>query len=283
MKIKYFLTLLLTLNFVSIYGQGAAKKDISPESPKPDLVFGRLINDPFFGLNINNDKFDETLIKQKIEESNRESSLTRLIEAVELNPDDQNLLRELGDCYLSQNKTVEALYCYNIILKKNNKDFSIYTRLQAASFQGDYIRMINSKPREKMDNLHFFQDFDYIQTAINNSASALKESLALQHYIYLLRLLLIKNDTYGINSSLTKDESKILVDAEALLKNIKTKSIKKTNISYLLGIVNYLKKDYKQALTELEKSLSRNELDVFKNEDILFIKGILAKNEKIRN
>jgi tetratricopeptide (TPR) repeat protein len=339
-----------------MHGQEPEKKDIISfiEFPKPDLNFGRLLNDPFFCLNIYNDKFDEAVIKQKIKDiekglskysnpqdlyelgnyyfdlsnydkalsyykqfldksdqvydsdikdlqkmfmlgdiyhtisridpsdkkTNLERSLTWLNNAAELNPDDQNLLMKLGDCYLSQNRTVEALYCYNKILKNNDLDFSIYTRLQAASFQGDYIRLINSKPKERIDNLHLFQDFDYIQTAINNSGHELKKSLTLQHYIYLLRLLLIRDDSNAKNVNLSKDEGEILNEAEELLKSINIKGIKKNNISYLSGIVNYLKKDYKHALSDIEKSLIGNRSDILKYDDILFINLFCLNNEK---
>ena len=353
MKIRYFLILLVFNLMLPTIGQEAEKKDIISfiEFPKPNLDFGRLINDPFLGLNIYNDKIDEASIKQKIkniekglskssnpqdyydlgnyytdlnnydkgikyykmfldksdeydldlkdlqkmtmlgdvyfsiskidtsyEISNLERSLFLFTKAVELNPDDQNLLMKLGDCYLSLNRTAEALSCYNKILKNNNEDFFIYAKLQAASFQGDYIRFIYNKAKEKIDNQNLFQNFDYIQTAINNAEQDLKESLTLQYNIYLLRLLLIKND-YPTIINLPKDEDQILDEAENLLKNINSKWIKKNNISYLLGIVNYLKKDYIQALSEFTKSLTGNKTDILRYDDMLFINIFLLNND----
>jgi tetratricopeptide (TPR) repeat protein len=308
MKLKPFIILFLILNFIfPIFGQDEKKEEETEEKeekdiisfiefPKPDLDFGKLLNDPFFCLNIYN-KIDETGAKQKIKDTekglsknsslqdyydkivNLERSLSLLTKAVELNPDDQNLLMKLGDCYLSLNKTAEALHCYNKILKNNKEDFLVYTRLQAASFQADYIRLIYSKPNDKIDNLRFFRDFEYIQTAIDNSTDDLRESLNLQRCIYLLRLLLIKEGIYGPAVNLAKDEGTILEEAEELLKNIHSKGIKKNDISYLLGIVNYLKKDYKQAAAEFSKSLSGNNTDILKYDDMLFINIYFLNNE----
>jgi len=105
-----------------------------------------------------------------------------------------------------------------------------------------------------------------------------QESLALRQHIDRLRLLLIKYG--GCAANINNSEDAVIDETESLLKNINIKGIKKNDISYLLGIVNYLKKDYKQALSEFEKSLIGNRTDVLKYDDILFINIFCSNNVK---
>ncbi|HNX24350.1 MAG TPA: tetratricopeptide repeat protein, partial [Spirochaetota bacterium] len=180
---------------------------------------------------------------------NLEKSLLFFTKAVELNPDNRSIWVKLGDCYLAAGKTTEALYCYNKVLEKNSKDFQIYSRLQAATFQRDYLKLSESKIEDRIEIQPVTQgfDFDYLETSINNSPDEFKEGLKLQHYIYLLRLMLINNNNFQFKSNpgIIKDEETILNEADKLLKSVRKENLDKLKLKYLSGIVNYLKKDYK--------------------------------------
>ena len=160
---------------------------------------------------------------------NLEKALVYLTKAAELNPDNSSILLMLGDCCLSLGKTTEALYCYNKVLEKND-DILIYARLQAASFQGDYLKLLASQSEDEVKNQPITRNFnfDYLETAINNSSSDLKISFKIQHYVYLIRLMLVKYDfssiknqpdSPGFNRLFSEEEKLILSEAENAFNN----------------------------------------------------------------
>lgn len=212
---------------------------------------------------------------------NLEKSLLFFTKAVELNPDNRSIWVKLGDCYLAAGKTTEALYCYNKVLEKNSKDFQIYSRLQAATFQRDYLKLSESKIEDRIEIQPVTQgfDFDYLETSINNSPDEFKEGLKLQHYIYLLRLMLINNNNFQFKSNpgIIKDEETILNEADKLLKSVRKENLNKLKLKYLSGIVNYLKKDYKKSISDFKEILSDNENPEFVYDDILFINSKFIK------
>jgi len=212
---------------------------------------------------------------------NLEKSLLFFTKAVELNPDNRSIWVKLGDCYLAAGKTTEALYCYNKVLEKNSKDFQIYSRLQAATFQRDYLKLSESKIEDRIEIQPVTQgfDFDYLETSINNSPDEFKEGLKLQHYIYLLRLMLINNNNFQFKSNpgIIKDEETILNEADKLLKSVRKENLDKLKLKYLSGIVNYLKKDYKKSISDFKEILNDNENPEFVYDDVLFINSKFIK------
>lgn len=205
------------------------------------------------------------------ESDNLQQSLLFFTKAIESDPDNDEIFLKLGDCYLSLGKTTEALFCYNKVLEKNN-DIEIYTRIQAASFQNDYLKLIESKNIDEIENQPITQyfNFDYLQTAINNSPESLKENLKIQQYIYLIRLLLIKNEfllkknyllSIDYNKRFSKDEFLILSEAEQIINNIEIKNVNIINKKYISGIVNYLKSDYNKSFSIFKE---------IPNDDILY-------------
>jgi len=213
---------------------------------------------------------------------NLEKALFFLTKAVELNQEDLLQWIKLGDCYLSLEKTTEALYCYNKVLEKKLNDFSIYTRLQAASFQRDYLKLSDSRPSEKIENQKITEgfNFDYLQIAIDNSPADFKDSIKLQHYVYLMRLMLLKSELYvknnqniplSFNTVFTKDEKIIIDEAANLVKSMRSKDIKNIDLIYLSGIINYLKSDYEKAISVFEEILKKEMNSELIYNDILFI------------
>jgi len=220
-----------------------------------------------------------------------ENALLYLTRSIELNPENVKQWVKLGDCYLSLDKTTEALYCYNKALDNKKNIFQIYPRLQAAEFQRDFVKLSETLSAGRIKNQQIIEgfNFDYIETAINNSPSEIKDSLKLQHYIYLLRLLILKNEFYTLNSEsvkfdqtgmFTNDEKKILSDADIFLKTLSTKKIKAGNIRYLSGIISYLNSDYKKAIHNLKELKPEIEHSEFIQEDIIFISIHFLKDEK---
>ncbi len=222
---------------------------------------------------------------------NLEKSLLHFKKSIELNPDDYNSWLKLGDCYLSLGNPKEAIYCYTKNSEKNKNDILLNTRLQAASFQIEYIKLINSPLSGKIENQSIIDgiDFDYIQTAINNSPADLKESLKLQHYIYLLRLMLIKsesfvknnrNDSIHLNTIFSENEKGILKEVEKLLL-ITDRNIGKFDLEYLSCIVSYLQADYIKSASTFRKMLNENFYSELIADEILFISLQIIKDNNI--
>lgn len=210
-----------------------------------------------------------------------EKSLAFLIRSVELNNESPELWIKLGDCYLTLGKSTEALYCYEKAQKINNNGIKIYARIQEASFQRDYLKLIGCTTKAEIINQPITEGFDFtvIETAINNSSSEYKESLKLQQYISLIRLMLLKNDAYmELNKNkvighnlFSQDEIGILNEADKLLNSITDKNIGEINVKYISGIINYLKGDYSKALSDFMYILNKNENTDFIHYEILFI------------
>jgi len=218
---------------------------------------------------------------------NLEKSLVFFNKAIELNPDDFSVWLKTGDCYLSLGRTSEALYSYNKAHEKNSGNFSLLARLQAASFQRDYSKLLKSSLKDKNTHITEGFNFDYIYSAMNNSPEDVKESIKLQHYIYLLRLLLIKNEinfknnknvSLELNSLYTNDEKKILTDADNFINTIKTKNLNPYIIAYISGIIKYLNSDYKKAVSCFEAISTDNKNYELIHDEILFINLYLLNN-----
>jgi tetratricopeptide (TPR) repeat protein len=210
---------------------------------------------------------------------------------------------KLGDCYLALNKNNEALYSYMCALEKEKKINAIYERLQLASFQIDYLKLLENNSWDKIKNLQASQltDFEYIQTAVNNSKAAEKELIKLQHYVYFMRLLLVKNEYYRLNNPsikpdlkniLTSEEISILNEAESCIAAADRKGLKPSAYCYLKGIIYYLRDDYKNAVLNFEQSIEKDEyvLPAYKDlmnvvlkniNDNMLLKKIINKKVKI--
>jgi tetratricopeptide (TPR) repeat protein len=223
---------------------------------------------------------------------NLDKALLYYTKTIELNPDNPGLWIKLGDCYLTIEKTTEALYCYNKALEKKENDFEIYARMQASVFQRDYIKLLGNKSEENFKNQSIIQgyDFDYIQTAINNSSGNLKESFKLQHYIYLLRLLTIKSDLYhkdkqtlepDLNKLFLKEEESILNEAGEFLNKIDNKNFKQTHLKYLSGMVNYLKSDFRKAGSDFSEILNESKDYALVHDEIILINLSLIKDDTV--
>ncbi len=226
---------------------------------------------------------------RKRRSDNLEKALLYFTRAAEMNPDDAAVWIILGDCYLKTDKTTEALYCYNKTAEKNAMDFQIYARLQAASFQGDFLKLSKSIADEKIETVPDIQgfNFDYIETAINNSPAGIKEILKLQHYVYLLRLKIL-NDEYIRNHTKNipdtkktwsiNQNDKIITETETLVKSLRDKSIDNESAEYLSGMISFLKEDYKIAVSDFNRVLKseKNQKQVY--DDILFINLKIIKD-----
>ncbi len=226
-----------------------------------------------------------------------EKSLFYFTKTLELNPSVHSLWIKIGDCYLSMWKSTEALYCYNKFKHSNKDDLRIYIRLQAALFQQDYLRLKVTGNIDEIKNQSITEgiDFTSIETAINNSPAENKESLKLQQYIYMIRLLLLKNQdsiTYDIadgksrfsdlKSNLTKEEKNILSEAERLIQRIEDRLIDKAKLEYISGAVKYLQKDYKNALAHLRKiELESGNSKLIHDEIILTRLYMMEEDDKI--
>jgi tetratricopeptide (TPR) repeat protein len=224
-------------------------------------------------------------------QDNLNKALLHYTKAIELNPDNPDLLIKLGDCYLSIGKTTEALYCYNKSVEKKGDDPRIYARMQAAAFQRDSLKLLESKSEENIKDHPAIQgyEFDYIQTAINNSSGDLKESFKLQHYIYLLRLLIIKSDLYNkenhaselnLNKLFSKEEESILNEAGEFLKKIDNKNIKRINLEYLSGIINFLKSDFRKAVKDFSVIMNESKNYGLVHDEIILINLSIIKDTK---
>ena len=233
-----------------------------------------IIGETYYSLSVIDLKNERT--------DNLERCIVYLSKVSELDPENISNWIMLGDCYLTLDRTNDSLFCYNKVLMLNSKDFRIYSRLQAASFQADYLKLLKNRVDEKKNIQTAIQDynFDYIQTAINNSTGEMKDSFKLQHYIYLLRLLLIKKESMIENSAMTggdfkpsytKDEESILSETEILLQQLKSRYTGNYRLAYLSGIVNYLKSDYKKALDDFKYALNEKINPELIHNDILFI------------
>jgi tetratricopeptide (TPR) repeat protein len=212
-----------------------------------------------------------------------EKSSVFLKTAIELKPE-TDLWVKLGDCYLASGKCNEALYCYGHVPEKEKRINHIYARLQAVIFQADYQKLLDDFSWQKMKNLPVMQltDFENIQTAINNSAGAEKEIYKLQHYVYLLRLLLLKNEAFCSEKSSgacistdihTVEEKTVLKEAEAFIKSRGIKILSPASYNYLMGIISCLKSDYRNALVFFEESLRVNEYPEHVYRDLLAAAG----------
>lgn len=220
---------------------------------------------------------------------NLEKALLFFTRAVELNPQDITTLIKLGDCYLYSGKTTEAAYCYNKAAEKNKSDFQIYARLQSASFQGDYLKLSENIIEDKKQTLPGIKDFnfDYIETAINNSPAEFKESLRIQHYIYFLRLMILNDEynhknsktmTIDLKTGVSKDEGLMLSEIEKLLQSSDSKSIEKYSIKYLTAVVNYLKRDYTKAIRNFNEYIDLSGKKESAYDDIIYINQNFVKN-----
>ena len=220
---------------------------------------------------------------------NLEKSLLFFTRAVELNQDNAEIFIKLGDCYLSSGKTTEASNCYNKALEKNPGDFHIYIRLQAASFQKVYLKLLEAGVADIQKNQILTQgfDFEYLETAINNSPEEYKELLKLQHYVYLLRLILFnnqhylannKNEQFETNTVIIKDDERILNEAEKFLKSVHSENINTSKLKYLSGIMNYLKADYKKAICDFKEILDTDKNLETICDDIIFINSNFIKD-----
>jgi len=211
--------------------------------------------------------------------------------AIELKPG-KDLWIKLGDCYLALNRLNEALYCYNHV-PEEKKIYHIYTRLQSVSFQADYLKLIEDLSWPKLRNLPVahLTDFENIETAINNSTGRDKIIMKVQQYVYLLRLLLLKNEAFRIEKSIannisvnifTDDENVILNDAEKYLKSEGEKNLRPASYEYLMGIICYLKSDYRKAFLFFEDSLKKNEYPEFIYKDLLSASGKINDDTVIK-
>ena len=117
-------------------------------------------------------------------------------------------------------------------------------------------------------SLIYIFDFENIQTAINNSSGQEKDILRVQHYIYLMRLLLFKEkafmqernkETTGSADIFSKDEKAVINEAENYISTTGKKSLRAAHYNYLMGIINYIKSDYRNAVLFFGKSLNENE------------------------
>ncbi len=223
---------------------------------------------------------------------NLERSLIYLTKAFDLDPAYHPLWTKIGDCYLSLGKSTEAAYCYNKFMGKNRNDYAIYTRLQAAAFQRDYDKLIEAGEIDIPDAGEGM-DFSYIETAVNNTDSDDKELFKLQHHIYLVRLLLLKkeyhlnkiiNERVGENSNLnnifSKNEKKIIYDAERLIQTAADKNTDKNKLKYLSGIINYLKEDYVKSVSEFNEILKKNSSIKQVHDEVIFINLFLLNEKK---
>jgi tetratricopeptide (TPR) repeat protein len=364
MKIRSAITALILLTAaMPLFSEEAERNEILKLMifPSADIRFGKTLNDPFFGLNIQkrNINYEET--KKNIDEieknitdkskpdlyfqlgnyymdlsdsenavksykrylkltsstdlisaedsniilakgevyyslyqidlstnrsDNLEKALLFFTRAVELNPQGITTWIKLGDCYLYSGKTTEAAYCYNKAAEKNKSDFQIYARLQSASFQGDYLKLSKNMIEDKKQTLPGIKDFnfDYIETAINNSSAEFKESLRIQHYIYFLRLMILndeynrKNMTIELKTGVSKGDGVMLSETEKLLKSSDSKNIEKYSIKYLTAVVNYLKGDYTRAIADFNEYNNLNGKRDSAYDDIIHINKNFVKN-----
>jgi tetratricopeptide (TPR) repeat protein len=196
---------------------------------------------------------------------NLERSLIHFTKAFDLEPASLSLWIKIGDCYLSLGRNTEAIYCYNKYIEKNINDLKILTRLQAGTFQQEYLKLTKENDIENL-NIAESIDFSYIETAVNNSDIVDKESLKLQHHIYLIRLLLLKKEyylnkmrnqsedvNYNLEGMFSNDEKKIIDDTCRLIKASAENNTIKIKLNYLSGVVNYLKKNYEKSVSDLNK------------------------------
>lgn len=217
-----------------------------------------------------------------------EKTLLYYTKAIEINPDDESIWVKLGDSYLLNGNINEAQYCYQKISDKTAGEYKINARIQAAVFQGEYLKLSIIKSEENIERKSVTEgfNFDYIETSINNSQTETKGILRLQQHIYLLRLLLLKSESYfrgnnslfKLNTIFTKDEMKILNETEELLKSIENNMIKTEEKKYIYGIVSLLKGDYKKTISIFKEILTMNHNPDLINEDILFIYYYLLKD-----
>ena len=135
-------------------------------------------------------------------------------------------------------------------------------------------------------------DFSYIETAVNNADSDIKDLVKLQHHIYLVRLLLLKKEyrlneiinerdgkNSNLNSIISNNEKKILYDAEKLIQTTADKKTDKNKLKYLSGIINYLKDDYIKSVSEFNEIPKNNSSIKQVHDEVIFI-NLFLLNEK---
>ncbi len=219
-----------------------------------------------------------------------EKSIIYYRKSLELDPKDKSLWIKLGDCYLGLEKGAEALFCYKKNINTGKNDFLLEARLQAALFQIYFEKLSNIKSENKIENEPINEgfEFDHIQSAINNSPAEYNRSLKLQHYIYLLRLMLLKSESFGnnnydkelnFNKIFTNDEKNILVEIEKLLKTINNNNIYFIDAKYISGIVSYLKSDYIEADSTFKELLNEDEYKRSISDDLLYTRLYFLKKK----
>jgi tetratricopeptide (TPR) repeat protein len=227
---------------------------------------------------------------QRIE--NLERSLVYFTRAFDLEPASLLLWIKIGDCYLSLGKSTEAIYCYNKYNEKNRNDLKILTRLQAGVFQKEYLKLVKENDIENLNVVEGI-DFSYIETAVNNSDTVDKESLKLQHHIYLIRLLLLKKEyylnkmlnqredaNYNLEGIFSNDEKRIIDDTGRLIKESAGNNTERIKVNYLSGVLNYLKGNYEESISDFNK-IPKNDVKIKQvYNEILYINLFLQNDYK---
>ncbi len=228
--------------------------------------------------------------------ANLERSLVYFTKAYDTDPTSLILWIKIGDSYLSLGKSIEAIYCYNKYMEKNKNDYTINPRLQAAVFQREYEKL---KEVNEIENLTVGEgvDYTYIETAVNNSDTGNKESLKLQHHIYLIRLLLLKKEYYlnkmlndresgdfNLKRKFSNKEKKIIDDTEKLINAIADKNTARIKLKYLSGVINYLKDNYEESISDFNK-IPKNDVTIKQiyNEVLYINLFLLNENRKAKD
>lgn len=133
---------------------------------------------------------------------NLQKALSYFCAGLKMNSDNMSLLVKAGDCSLALGYIRDALYYYRKGLEKKGNESGLLARLQSAVFEDNFLKLQDVKCVNENFQITDGLDLSYIDNAINLAPSGLKDSFKTQRYIYLLRLLLVKD------SCLTADEKK---------------------------------------------------------------------------
>ena len=87
-------------------------------------------------------------------------------------------------------------------MKKTAAISDYWQGFRVLSFRSEYLKLSNMKIKDNINYLKIPEgiDFDYIHEAVNIAPDNFKETLKLHEHIYLLRLLLLKNEHYIKNT-----------------------------------------------------------------------------------